>query len=251
MRRHGISFGIYWRFRPLGDYILATHTEESIELWLTPEGFVCLAEEGQDVSVIVKNGEIFRNRTRAEGEAEIAGIAELREIVALDEEGFEADFIKHRQFILERGRKIDTEMGFSSAEEDKSLTSDPDFDNVDHPKYEEKLKKRRAKAEKPVTAEERFGKMYNLTEENKRFLREMESWDDPTRRDILDGYEQDYMKRMVPPEKPQPTVDIYVPMGVGSHDAIRQRLGLLSVDEVLARDGHHHDAEADHPYYPL
>jgi hypothetical protein len=249
MRRHGINFGVYWRFRPLGDYILATHTVESIELWLTPEGFVCLAEEGQNMAVIVKNGEIFDNITRADGEAEIRGIAELRDIVAMDEEGFEADFITHRNFIMKRGRQKDMEMGWDPAD-DESLTSDPDFDNIDKeeddaPQRQQQQQEQQQQVQQDEMQPENMSKekliedldqFYNLTESDKIFIREYEPTQGPWDKSLHEEYKADYRQRYLRPKKHVPIAEMVISMDEGAHARIRDRLGLPSLEEYEEHD---------------
>jgi hypothetical protein len=242
MRRHGISFGVYWRFRPLGDYILATHTEESIELWLTAEGFVCLAEEGQNMAVIVKNGEVFENITRAEGEAEIRDIAELREIMAMDEEGFEADFVTHRNFIMNRGRQKDKSMGWDHAEEE-SLTSDPDFDNIDkddedaqqqQPQEEEEDVPPEVKSKEKLI--EDLDQFFNLTESDKIFIREYEPTEGPWDKSLLEEYKADYRQRYLRPKKHVPVAEMVISTDEEAHSRIRDRLGLPPLEAYVEHD---------------
>lgn len=50
-------------------------------------GFVALGEVGVDRGVIVRGGELFEDVSRAEAEAEIAGIADLRAQLLADPMG--------------------------------------------------------------------------------------------------------------------------------------------------------------------
>jgi len=77
---------MHWRFRALGEYILGTHGEVSIELWLTETGFVALGKEDVDRGVVVKAGEM-QDVSRARAEAEIPDIEERRRELLADTHG--------------------------------------------------------------------------------------------------------------------------------------------------------------------
>jgi len=59
--QHGVDFGPYWRIRELGDYLLLTHDKSDFEIWLTEEGFVCLAEGGGRLSTVTMYIYIYIN----------------------------------------------------------------------------------------------------------------------------------------------------------------------------------------------
>jgi hypothetical protein len=105
LAQHGLDFGPFWRARELGDYILVTHTKSDMQLWLTDEGFVCLAEGNGRLSAVVRNTSLLAewdysgeypnwlatSCLRHTGDGYLPGRGKALEILAADSAGFEAD----------------------------------------------------------------------------------------------------------------------------------------------------------------
>ena len=105
LAQHGLDFGPFWRARELGDYILVTHAKSDMQLWLTDEGFVSLAEGNGRLSAVVRNASLLAewdysgenpnwlatSCLRHTGDSSLPRRQEALDLLARDSAGFEAD----------------------------------------------------------------------------------------------------------------------------------------------------------------
>jgi len=126
MPEEGIHLGPYWYWRNVGPYILITHDETTMEVWLTAEGFVHIAENNTELSCILRNGHFHprdlgesfdqpgceMNCWRETGLQLLPERDDLLQLIVKDELGYEKKAKQYRKGVMKKiirkGSLIDT-----------------------------------------------------------------------------------------------------------------------------------------------